>query len=97
MEDDKSMSLKTFSVLAVLVALALVFVLDETSYSRETISFQHGGDTLTGLLVTPKTVGPHPCIVLVHGDGPKTSDGGGAYEVPMRCFSRNLPRPVGAC
>ncbi len=80
-ENIKLMSSKAFLISVSLLVVVFLFVLDEKPYLQKNISFQHGDHTLVGMLVVPKTAGPHPCIVLVHGDGPKSRDGGGAYDV----------------
>jgi uncharacterized protein len=39
------------------------------------VAFRNGDVTLSGTLLLPRREGPHPAIILVHGDGPETRDG----------------------
>jgi len=41
-------------------------------YARENVTFHNGGVTLCGTLLMPRTPGPHPAIVLVHGSQAQT-------------------------
>jgi uncharacterized protein len=40
------------------------------SETHEDVRFTHGDIALAGTLITPRTTGPHPAVVLVHGSGP---------------------------
>jgi pimeloyl-ACP methyl ester carboxylesterase len=41
----------------------------ERPYTQEEVTFKNGDITLAGVLVTPKSAGPHPAIVMLHGSG----------------------------
>ena len=43
-------------------------------YQEKDVSFVSGDVTLAGSLLLPRTRGPHPAIVFVHGDGPETRE-----------------------
>lgn len=40
----------------------------------EEVRFRNGDVELAGTLISPKTVGPHPAIILVHGSGPQNRE-----------------------
>ncbi len=44
----------------------------QAPYTRESVTFHNGGVTLAGTLLIPRTRGPHPAIVLVHGSQAQT-------------------------
>lgn len=44
-------------------------------FPERDVQFQNGDVTLSGTLVFPTTVGPHPGVVIVHGSGPLTRRG----------------------
>jgi uncharacterized protein len=39
-------------------------------YDSKDVTFRNGDTTLRGTLMIPRTAGPHPAIVLIHGAGP---------------------------
>lgn len=39
-------------------------------YTSEDVTFRNGDVTLRGTLMIPRTAGPHPAVVLIHGAGP---------------------------
>jgi len=41
------------------------------AYPEEEVRFTNGGVSLAGTLMTPKTTGRHPAVVLTHGSGPQ--------------------------
>ena len=41
-------------------------------YTRESVTFHNGGVTLAGTVLTPRTPGPHPAIIFVHGSQGQT-------------------------
>jgi len=43
-------------------------------YNIESIRFRNGNLSLAGTVFRPKTPGPHPGVVFVHGSGPQTRD-----------------------
>jgi len=43
-------------------------------YKREDVSFHNGDVTLAGTLLIPRTQGPHPAIILIHGSLAETRD-----------------------
>jgi len=43
--------------------------LPRPAFTQEEVSFRSGGNTLRGVLVLPKTRGPHPAVAFVHGSG----------------------------
>jgi uncharacterized protein len=60
--------------LGALVALgcrqkAVVGDATEPPFQQEEVSFQSGDNTLRGVLVLPKTPGPHAAVAFVHGSG----------------------------
>lgn len=42
---------------------------DPRPYTSEQVEFHNGGIKLAGTVFSPKTLGPHPGIVLIHGSG----------------------------
>jgi uncharacterized protein len=50
--------------------------------SSEEITFKCGENTLAGVLHLPKTKGPYPAIVFIHGSGPTDRSSRGYYD-PM--------------
>ena len=60
----------------------------EKTYAKETVSFQDGENKLVGVLTMPKSPGPHPCIVNIHGDGPQTRDYDGALDLFFQEFAK---------
>jgi uncharacterized protein len=46
-------------------------------YRTEDVGFSSGSLRLTGTVYLPTTTGRHPAVVLIHGSGPETRDGGG--------------------
>jgi len=46
---------------------------------EETITFRNGDIELSGSVMIPKTAGPHPAVVFLHGSGPSTRDGARLY------------------
>jgi uncharacterized protein len=42
--------------------------------AEENVSFKNGEVTLAGTLILPKTKGPHPAVVMVHGSNPSSRD-----------------------
>lgn len=57
------------------VGVQLVAVTGCATVREEEVRFSNGPVTLAGTLVLPAGRGPHPAVVLVHGDGPETRDG----------------------
>jgi dipeptidyl aminopeptidase/acylaminoacyl peptidase len=43
-------------------------------YKQEIVTFKNESTTLTGILITPSTNGPHPAAVYIEGSGDRTSD-----------------------
>lgn len=43
------------------------------------VEFRNGDVVLSGTLITPRSAGAHAAIVVLHGSGPATRDGGVAY------------------
>jgi pimeloyl-ACP methyl ester carboxylesterase len=41
----------------------------KSAFPQEEVSFRSGANTLKGVLVLPKTRGPHPAVAFVHGSG----------------------------
>ena len=50
--------------------------------SHEDVAFSNGEIRLAGTLISPKTAGRHPAIVLVHGSGPENRN----YVLPFARF-----------
>ena len=48
-------------------------------YEVRNVTFQDGGVVLSGTIVTPKTPGRHPAVVMTHGSGPETRWGTSRY------------------
>jgi pimeloyl-ACP methyl ester carboxylesterase len=46
--------------------------LDDPPYRREDITFRNGEVVLAGTLLRPKSAGPHPGVVFLHGSGPES-------------------------
>jgi pimeloyl-ACP methyl ester carboxylesterase len=58
--------------------------------SVEEIRFRSGGFRVVGDLRMPVGEGPHPAVIMVHGDGPVTRDGyPTTLQPPMEIFLRN--------
>lgn len=55
--------------------VAVLVVASACAFRSEEVAFRNGGVTLEGNLFLPRRQGPHPAIILVHGDGPDTRDG----------------------
>jgi pimeloyl-ACP methyl ester carboxylesterase len=56
----------------VLLSSGIVVLAEELpkpGFARKEVSFRSGGNTLHGVLVLPKTRGPHPAVAFVHGSG----------------------------
>ena len=49
------------------------------SFSEEAVEFFNGPVKLSATLVLPKSAGPHPAIVYLHGSGPMTREGAVSY------------------
>ena len=49
---------------------------------REDVGFSSGGVRLAGTLISPKTAGRHPAIILVHGSGAEDRE----YMLPFARF-----------
>ncbi|MBV8516696.1 MAG: alpha/beta fold hydrolase [Acidobacteria bacterium] len=49
------------------------------AYEERDVQFHSNRVTLAGTLVMPQSPGPHPAIVVLHGSGPATREGGVAY------------------
>jgi dienelactone hydrolase len=63
---------KVLPALFLLVALGMaarIYDREYTAYREELVQFTNEGATLRGTLFLPKTIGPHPAIVIVHGSG----------------------------
>ena len=43
--------------------------LTKASFRQEEVSFRSGDNTVKGMLVLPRTPGPHPAVAFVHGSG----------------------------
>jgi pimeloyl-ACP methyl ester carboxylesterase len=43
--------------------------LPRADFAQKEVSFHSGGNTLKGVLLLPKTKGPHPAVAFVHGSG----------------------------
>ena len=94
--------MKKMQILIVLVALLLTacgtavkrepvgkqrFGTQETSV--EEISFRSGKFRLVGDLRLPGGEGPHPAIIMVHGDGNATRNGAVSFDPLIEIFLRN--------
>lgn len=53
----------------------------------ERLDFRHAGDELAGRLALPETAGPHPAVIIVHGDGPLPWDAHGYYKPFMQALN----------
>ena len=53
-------------------SLKPVSVLAPPPYRRQDITFRNGDVVLSGTLLRPRTPGPHPGIVFMHGSGPES-------------------------
>lgn len=63
---------KILPALGLLVALGMaarIYDREYGAYREESVQFTHEGATLRGTLFLPKTIGPHPAVVIVHGSG----------------------------
>ncbi len=58
-------------------------------YGEEKVTFRNGDVTLAGTLLKPRTKGPHPAAVLLHGSGPQDRNG---YLSVMRFAADHLAR-----
>jgi uncharacterized protein len=52
----------------------------------EQVRIKHGDNTLAGVLHIPKTKGPHPVIIFIHGSGAADRNRGGFYEPVFERF-----------
>lgn len=58
-----------------LLLIAVMTAASACAFRTQDVAFRSGAVTLHGNLLLPRGPGPHPAIVLVHGDGPETRDG----------------------
>lgn len=58
-----------------LLLIAVVILASACAFRSEDVAFRSGDVTLHGNLLLPRRQGPHPAIILVHGDGPETREG----------------------
>ncbi len=74
---------KTLFVVAIIILLSIGTVLatNTDGLMYEEFSFTHEGNTLKGVLVSPKNPGPStPCVIFVHGSGKTPRDAYGYYQ-----------------
>lgn len=55
-------------------------------FVEEQVQFRNGDVTLAGTLVTPRSGGPHPAVVFVHGSGRQTRD---SYRIFADHFAKH--------
>jgi pimeloyl-ACP methyl ester carboxylesterase len=53
--------------------ISLAKTADPRPYTTEDVTFENGDVTLSGTVFVPKSPGPHPAIVLMHGSGDNLS------------------------
>lgn len=76
-------------LVAVGAVLGLVTLwLESAEPAVTTLTFHHQGDALVGDLMLPTGPGPHPVVLLVHGDGPMPRDGFGYYRPLQAALAR---------
>lgn len=76
-------------LLFVLALLGLAFLWPwPEDYTAVPQSFRHGKEALSGDLLLPTSPGPHPLVILVHGDGPMPRDGFGYYRPLQTALAR---------
>lgn len=71
------------SLLALLLVLGLTCIA-----STQEIRFPSGGFTIVGDLRLPDAEGPHPAIIMIHGDGGVDRTDGGKYQPLFNVFLR---------
>lgn len=54
---------------------------DAYGYGQEEVRFSSAGVELAGLLLTPRSPGPHPAAAVVHGSGPSDRDNVWAFTI----------------
>jgi pimeloyl-ACP methyl ester carboxylesterase len=96
--------MKTMQMLVVLLMMALLLVACGTAVEREAVGtrsfgsqeanveevkFQSGGFRVVGDLRMPAGEGPHPAIIMVHGDGAATRNGAVQFGPMIEIFLRN--------
>jgi alpha-beta hydrolase superfamily lysophospholipase len=64
--------MRKFSLVFALLVLAWPAVADGQDFTQETIRWRTGDVALEGTLYLPKTSGPHPAAVFIHGSGTLT-------------------------
>jgi pimeloyl-ACP methyl ester carboxylesterase len=60
----------------------------DTPFSQEEVRFSSGGNTLAGVLIRPRTPGPHPAVAFLNGSGDTDRTGRGLYPPIWRHFAR---------
>ncbi|MGH9461039.1 MAG: alpha/beta hydrolase family protein [Vicinamibacteria bacterium] len=78
--------LGTAALLGVLIVAGLSAQERLLSYRSEEAWFSNNGVDLAGTLYMPRSRGPHPAVVFVHGSGPETRK---EYAFFARLFARN--------
>lgn len=53
-------------------------------YLQEQVQFENGDISLTGTLMVPRTYGPHPAVVFIHGSGESDRDNRWAFTIANR-------------
>lgn len=68
-----------------LVSASVAAYLSFFSFAREEVTIRNGDVTLAGTLYRPRTPGPHPATVILHGSGPESRR---EYAYYARRFAR---------
>lgn len=73
--------------LAFLSLVAIGLVACAAIPEPQRLDFEQGGNKLAGVLLLPQAPGPHPAVILVHGDGATPWDAYGYYRPFMKALN----------
>lgn len=74
-------------LIALFVCVLLLLPACSNSATPERLDFKRSGDRLAGRLLLPKTPGPHPAVIFVHGDGALRWNAHGYYAPFMQALN----------
>ncbi|MBC7789206.1 MAG: alpha/beta hydrolase [Anaerolineae bacterium] len=69
-----------------------IFARKTSTHTEEQVGFQNGKVELAGTLLLPRSAGPHPAMVIVHGSGAQTRNGSPSSPNYSRIIAENFVR-----